>query len=145
MKRVLALDYGQRRIGIALSDPLGLTAQPYDTWQNLRWDEVVDRLSLLIEKEGVQCILIGLPLTLKGHRGKMAAEVQRFADRIKKDLEKPVILWDERLTSVQAKRILRAAGPSVRRRKASVDVMAAVLLLQSYLDSGVPDRSGESA
>ena len=82
--RILCLDYGRRRIGVAISDPLGITAQPVTTWEGLTWTEAVSQVCSLIEQRDVVEIVVGLPLTLKGDKGKMAKEVERFADGLKK-------------------------------------------------------------
>jgi len=134
VNRILALDYGQRRIGVAISDPLGLTAQPLETWHYLNWDEVVRNILNLIFSKGVQRVIVGLPLTMKGETGKMARETERFVKKLHQNLSVPIELWDERLTSVQAKRTLLHSSRAVRRKRSNVDTLAAVLLLQNYLD-----------
>jgi putative Holliday junction resolvase len=145
--RILSLDYGQRRIGVAVSDPLGVTAQPLDTWDGLEFNQIVEKIGLLITQLGIEKIIIGLPLTLKGEKGPSVKKVEQFAKRLKRSIAIPVILWDERLTSIQAKRILHQAEEKPSRRKGKVDLIASVLLLQNYLEfqkRSVNTNRGES-
>lgn len=134
MGRIAGLDYGRQRVGIAVSDPLGLTAQPLETWWGGDWDEVAGKLQILIDEMGVEAVVIGHPLTLKGKKGRMAQEVEQFAAHLNTRIYVPIILWDERLTSVQAKRIIHEMEKKPSRRKEKVDLIASVLLLQNYLD-----------
>ncbi len=134
MGRVLCLDYGHKRIGVSISDPLRLTAQPLDTWTGLGVNALVQKLRELVPKESVETIVVGFPLTLGGRKGHLARSVERVAERIRADLAVPVRLWDERLSSVQAERILRQLDRHPSRCKTAVDKLAAVLILQSYLD-----------
>ena len=134
MGRILSLDYGQRRIGVAVSDPLGVTAQPFDTWEGLGFNQIVEKIGLLITQIEIEKIIIGLPLTLKGEKGPSVKKVEQFAERLKRRIAIPVILWDERLTSIQAKRILHQVEEKPSRRKGKVDLIASVLLLQNYLE-----------
>jgi len=132
--RILGLDYGRRRIGVAISDPLGLTAQPLETWKGLRWEEVTEKICTLIDPLGVERVILGFPLTLAGEKGKMAQEVQKFTTHLQKRISIPITLWDERLTSVQAGRIIHSLDKKPSRKKERVDLIASVLLLQNYLD-----------
>ena len=134
MGRILGLDYGRRRIGVAVSDPLGLTAQPLETWVDLDWKEVGERVCTLVVDMGVEKVVVGFPLTLKGTRGRMTQEVERFAATLHRRIQIPVILWDERLTSIQAERFLQQVDEKPSRKKRKVDLIAAVLILQNYLD-----------
>jgi putative pre-16S rRNA nuclease len=134
--RVLALDLGKRRIGLAISDELGITAQGLATLErrNKRVDLAV--LASLIREHGVTQLLMGNPLHMSGREGRQSAWVQEFAGTLEKHTGIPVRLWDERLTTVEASRVLRASGISIEKRAAAVDRLSAVILLQSYLDSG---------
>jgi putative Holliday junction resolvase len=136
--RILGLDVGSKRIGIAISDPLGFTAQGLETLhrQNKRFDFA--QLEQLVRRHQVAEIVIGLPLRMTGAEGIQAEKMQVFADEIRRRLRLPVHLWDERLTSVQANRLLRETDMSIKRRREVVDQMAAVLILQSWMDA----RSG---
>jgi putative Holliday junction resolvase len=128
------LDYGHKRIGVSISDPLRITAQPLDTWTGLGPTALVQKLRIVVAKESVDTIVVGLPLTLGGRKGRLAESVERVAERIRADIPVAVRLWDERLSSVQAERILRQQNRHPSRCKSTVDRLAAVLVLQSYLD-----------
>jgi putative Holliday junction resolvase len=131
--RVLAIDYGRRRIGLAVSDELGVTAGPLDglTRKNRRDD--IRRLREIARKFKIIRILVGSPVHLAGHTSEMAEEAARFAERIRKGLGLPVELRDERLTSWEAEQISNEHA-SGKRMKASVDSVAAAILLREYLD-----------
>lgn len=126
---------GARRIGIAISDPLGITAQGLDTLhrQNKRLD--FEKLEKIVREYGVTQIVVGLPLRMSGLEGTQAEKMQLFAEELRKRFQLPVHLWDERLTSAQANRLLRETEMSIKRRGQVVDQMAAVLILQSFMDS----------
>ena len=133
--RVLALDVGARRIGLAISDALGVTAQGLDTLERTNIREDIARLQALAREREVSLILVGHPLHMSGREGRQAQYVRDFADRLKERTGIPVQFWDERLTTVQAGRVLRESGISIRKRAKAIDRLAAVLLLESYLDS----------
>jgi putative Holliday junction resolvase len=133
--RILALDLGKKRIGLALSDPLRITAQglPNLVRTNVRAD--LDALAALFREHGVGLVLLGNPINMRGTEGRQSGWVREFAEAIRSRLGMPVELWDERLTSVEAGRVLRQSGISIEKRAAAVDRLSAVILLQSYLDS----------
>ena len=133
--RVLALDLGKRRIGLALSDELGLTAQGLETLErtNIRAD--LARLAQIAAGNNVTRILIGNPLHMSGREGRQAEHAREFGARIQAVTGLPVEFWDERLTTVEAQRVLRSSGISIEKRAQAVDRLAAVILLESYLDS----------
>jgi putative Holliday junction resolvase len=133
--RILALDLGKKRIGLALSDPLRITAQgmPNLVRTNNRAD--LEALGGLVREHGVGLILLGNPINMRGAEGRQSGWVREFAESIRSRLGVPVELWDERLTSVEAGRVLRQSGISIEKRAAAVDRLSAVILLQSYLDS----------
>ncbi len=133
--RILALDLGKRRIGLAISDPLRITAQGLPTLQRTRIRDDFAALAKIIEDYGVEFILVGNPLHMSGHEGRGSGHAHEFADRLALESGKPVKLWDERLTTVEAQRVLRESGASIEKRARSVDRLAAVILLESYLDS----------
>lgn len=141
--RILALDVGRRRIGLALSDPLGITAQGLDTLQrtNLRTD--LDALAALAAEKEVRRFLVGHPLHMSGREGRQAEYVREFAGRLEERTGIPVEFRDERLTTVEAQRVLRESGVSLEKRKRAVDKLAAVILLEGYLDS-LTDAAGEA-
>lgn len=134
-KRILGLDVGSRRIGIAVSDPLGVTAQGLPTLQrqNKRLD--FHALGDVIREYGISEIVVGFPLRMSGEQGVQAEKMQRFADDVRERFGLPVHLWDERLTSAEANRLLRETEMSIRRRGQVVDQMAAVLILQSWMEA----------
>jgi putative pre-16S rRNA nuclease len=132
--RVLALDLGKKRIGLALSDPLGITAQGLPTLQRTTIREDLAALAAIASKHEVGLILLGHPLNMSGSEGRQAIYTRDFADRITERIGLPVRFWDERLTSVEAGRILRDSGISIQKRARAVDQMAAVILLESFLD-----------
>jgi putative Holliday junction resolvase len=131
--RILAIDYGQRRIGLALSDELGLTAQPLQTLLHKNRRDDIRRLRDICRQKGVTRILVGHPLHITGQAGDMAEEAARFATRLRKELGIEVELADERLTTWEAEQT-RAGLGSRQRRNASVDAIAAAILLREYLD-----------
>ncbi len=134
-KRILGLDVGSKRIGLAISDPLGITAQGLETLrrQNKRLDFA--QLEQVIREHRVTEIVIGLPLRMTGGEGIQAERMQAFAEEVRHRFRLPVHLWDERLTSAQANRLLRETDMSIKRRGEVVDQMAAVLILQSWMDA----------
>ncbi len=133
--RILALDLGKKRIGLAISDPLGITAQglPNLVRTNKRAD--LAALGRLAQEREVSLILMGNPINMKGAEGRQSGWVREFAGAIQQRLGLPVRFWDERLTSVEAGRVLRQSGISIEKRAAAVDRLSAVILLQSYLDA----------
>ena len=133
--RVLGLDVGARRIGVAVSDPLWITAQGLDTIQrqNKRLDFA--QLEAVIQQYEVVEIVVGYPLRLSGEVGIQAEKMTLFADDLKKRFPIPIHLWDERLTSAEANRLLRESEISIERRAKAVDRMAAVLILQSWMEN----------
>ena len=133
--RVLALDVGLRRIGLAISDALGITAQGLPTLERRNKRSDLAALRGVVEKHEVAEVVVGHPLHLSGKEGKQAEKVVAFADDLRGHLGIPVHLWDERLTSAQANRVLRETEMSIKRRGEVVDQMAAVLILQAWLDS----------
>ncbi len=133
--RVLGLDVGSKTIGMAVSDPLGITAQGLQTIrrQNRRFD--FGQLKEVILKYGVTEIIVGYPLRMSGAEGTQAEKMRVFAEELRKHFRMPVHLWDERLTSAQANRVLRDSEMSIKRRGEVVDRLAAVLILQSWMDT----------
>jgi len=134
VRRVLGLDVGSKRIGVAVSDPLGITAQGLETVhrQNKRLD--FEKLQKLVRDYSISEIVVGFPLRMSGAEGIQAEKMQRFAQELRERLQLPVHLWDERLTSAEANRLLRETEMSIQRRGQVVDQMAAVLILQSWME-----------
>lgn len=133
--RVLALDPGTRRVGVAVSDPLGITAQPHSVL-NAEDPDLMGQIARLGTDLGVERIVVGLPVSLNGTEGPAAATARTFAAAVAAATGLPVELVDERFTSVSAERVLVEAGLSGRRRRAVRDRVAAAVLLQAYLDGG---------
>lgn len=133
--RILALDLGKKRIGLAVSDPLGISAQglPNLVRTNKRAD--LAALAALAREREVGLFLMGNPINMGGAEGRQSAWVREFAAALERHTGLPVVFRDERLTSVEAGRVLRSSGISIARRAAAVDRLSAVILLQSYLDS----------
>ena len=133
--RVLGLDVGSRRIGLAVSDPLGITAQGLETLQrrNKRYD--FEQLQRIIQEYDVREIVVGLPLRMSGAEGIQSDKMQVFAEDLRKRFRLPVHLWDERLTSAEANRLLRETDLSIEKRGKAVDRMAAILILQGWMES----------
>lgn len=135
---MLALDLGRKRIGLAISDELGLTAQGLPTLQRTRIRDDLAQLARLASERGVQRFLIGYPLHMSGREGRGAAFARDFGQRLHAFTGLPVDYWDERLTTVEAQRVLRESGVGLEKRMQAVDRLAAVLLLESYLDRAAP-------
>ncbi|RYM05270.1 Holliday junction resolvase RuvX [Sporolactobacillus sp. THM7-7] len=134
--RILGLDYGTTTVGVAVSDPLGLTAQGIETihYAEHKKNKLFERLQELVFRYQVQSIVVGLPKDLIGTESERAEASRAFAKSLRRRVRLPVELWDERLTTMAAERILLAADLSRRKRKKVIDKEAAVLILQSYLD-----------
>ena len=133
--RVLGLDYGTRRVGVAVSDPLGITAQPRVVL-DARDPRLMEQIAGLATELGVERVVVGLPVSLNGTEGPAAAAAREFAAAVGEATGLPVELADERFTSVSAERVLVQAGLSGRRRRAVRDRVAAAVMLQAYLDGG---------
>jgi putative Holliday junction resolvase len=133
--RVMALDVGKVRVGVALSDPLGYTAQPLLTlWRKSRGEDLRSLLRLIRKHEVVE-ILVGNPLHMSGDVGPWAAKVQEFAEELRERSGLPVHLWDERLSSVAAHEILNEAGHKRQNRKYVIDQVAAVVILRGWMEA----------
>ena len=133
--RILALDLGSKRIGLAVSDPLGITAQGLETLHRKNKRTDFEQLAKIIHEKDVREIVVGHPLHMSGDASLQSLRAADFAEELRNRFELPVHLWDERLTSTQANRLLRETEMSIRRRAQVVDRMAAVLILQAFLDS----------
>ena len=134
--RILALDLGKKRIGLALSDPLGITAQGLPTLERTNIREDLTCLAELAERHEVSLLVVGHPLHMSGHEGRQAENAREFAGRLAARTGLEVRLWDERLTTVEAQRVLKSSGISIAKRARAVDKLAAQILLESFLDAG---------
>ncbi len=133
-RRILGLDVGERRIGIALSDASARLATPLTTIGAVPQALAVERIARLCREHGVAELVIGLPLTLRGEVGPQATAVQRFAEALGKAVELPIHFFDERLTTAAADQMLREMGVKPEKRKLQLDQVAASIILQDYLD-----------
>ncbi len=133
--RILAVDYGEKRIGLAVSDELGITASPLMTLVRRSDDETVRQIAQLASKLRVTQIVVGLPRRTDAQEGEMERKVKAFAEKLRQKVSVPVVLFDERFTTRIAEQVLLEADLSRRKRKQIRDRLAAVILLQSYLDS----------
>jgi putative Holliday junction resolvase len=132
--RILGLDFGSHRIGAAVSDPLGITAQPLSAIRRQGDRRDLEAIGTIVREYSVGTVLIGLPLHMGGEEGTQAKRTRLFAEKIREHLGVPVETWDERMTTVQAERHLIASGVRREKRKEIRDSLSAVFLLQSALD-----------
>lgn len=136
--RILALDLGKKRIGMALSDELGITAQGIPTLERRNKRADFAAISAIVRENNVRKIVLGLPLRMSGEEGSQADWVRGFADELSRHVAAPIELRDERWTSRQAERVLMGSGIRHEDRKPAIDRMSAVILLQDFLDSRPP-------
>lgn len=140
MMRTMALDVGEKTVGIAVSDELGITASPRET---LRRDgSELERLAGLVTAEEVGEIVVGLPISLNGTLGPSAQRTLAFVEQLRARVTVPVVTWDERLTTAEAEKMLIAADMRRSRRRQVIDQVAAALILQNYLSRKAFDRAG---
>ncbi len=132
--RILAIDYGERRLGIALSDPLGIFAFPLTVIDVKKCRDWKFELKKIVEEKEVKKIVVGLPLTLRGEEGELARKVREFCDTLRAELGLPVVLIDERFTSEIAKKTFQSEGKSEKDMRGNLDMYSSAQLLQTYLD-----------
>ena len=135
MRRVLGVDFGQARIGVAISDELGMLAHPVETIPGARINDAAKRVAEIARERDVERVVIGMPRHMNGEMGAAAAEATAFADKLRPLLQCPITMWDERLSTTAANRALRDAGQKTKRTRGIVDQVAAQMILQGYLDS----------
>jgi putative holliday junction resolvase len=133
--RILAIDHGSKRMGIALSDELKMIAQPVCFIPSEPFADFLEQLKTILQEKEVELVLVGMPRNMDGSYGPAALKVQEFVNVLKSAVTVPIKTWDERLTSTQANRFLIEANVRRDKRKQKVDATAAAILLQSYLDS----------
>lgn len=142
VRRVLGVDFGRARIGVAVSDELGMLAHPLETIPGAKIESAAKRVAEIAREKNVERVVLGLPRHMNGEIGAAAAEVKVFAEKLRPLLGCELVLWDERLTTTAANRALRDAGQKTRRTRGFVDQVAAQMILQGYLDRaqslGVP-------
>lgn len=135
MKRLLAIDYGDVRIGLAVNDALGITAQGICSFKRTSLQEDIARIREVIKSRNVEEIIVGMPYMLNGKKGSKAKEVEEFISLLKQHFNIPIIEWDERYTTVQAEEILNSAGVKRKKKKSVIDMLAATFILESYMAS----------
>lgn len=135
MGRVLGVDYGEKRIGLALSDPMRIIASPFRTLVRTALDEDLTALAEVVEEQEVEEIVLGLPCNTDGSRGEMVRRVEGFAELVRERTRRPVHFADETYTSLEADEILRQAHRDWRDRKAKKDMVAAQIILRTWLES----------
>jgi len=134
--RVIGLDVGDKTIGVAMSDELGITAIPVTVISRTgSLKREIGEIRRLVEENGVECIVVGMPFMLDGTKGIQAQKVEAFVEELRRRLKVPIVTWDERLTTSEVERILIASGQSRMKRKKVIDKMAAAVMLRSYMDS----------
>lgn len=133
--RILALDYGTKRIGVALSDELKWTAQPLETFERRVLDRDIAHIASLVTAHEVERVVLGFPLQLDGREGPAVQAMREFVEKLDAGISVPIVLWDERMTTKAAEDLLIAADVSRKKRKGVVDRVAAAILLQSYLEA----------
>lgn len=135
MSRFLSIDWGEKYIGLAISDPLGLIAQGLDVWEKRGDKEFIERLKILIEEYSIAGIVLGYPISLKGHENDKTKRIKEIADMIKNSLNVPVYLVDERFSTMEAEKVLLDANVKRKDRKILKNKQAAVIILQKFLSS----------
>ena len=134
--RYMGIDYGDARVGVAITDPLGITSQGLETVPNKVYDKMINRISELIVEYKPQKIIVGLPKNMDGTVGERGEISQKFVDDLKqKHTDAQFILWDERLSTVQASRVLNETNTRGKKRKNVIDTVAASIILESYINS----------
>ena len=143
--RILAIDYGSKGIGIAISDELQMMARPLTTIrrERMKMSEIYDRISSLVQENQAGELVVGMPLNMDGSRGDAAISVEKFIAKLKEKMEIPVFAVDERLTSHEADQILREMGVGERERRARSDEYAAMIILQDFLDQKSRQAAGK--
>lgn len=135
--RALGIDFGLKRVGLAVSDPTGTLVSPYKTIERTTRDKLFDELLEIIQKEAVEVIVVGLPLSLEdGEDTLTTRQARNFAESLGRRTDQPIHLMDERLTSAQAEEELNAANVRGKKRKLALDAQAAVVILRSWLENG---------
>lgn len=135
MSRILAIDHGSKRIGIALSDPLRIFAKPFATLPNSGFKKFVTRLKEIITEQDVALIVLGLPWAIDGSKTPKTLEVEAFGHKLQKHIDTEVVFWDERYSSSEADEALKTMGLSWEEGKSARDAMAATMILKSYLEN----------
>ena len=139
--RALGLDIGKRRIGVAVSDPLGMIARPVETLRAVSLNVDVERVAEIARELEAEIVVVGDPLHMSGDAGAMSGRAHKFGEKLAEVSGLPVAYCDERLTTVEAQRILEDAGVPLRKVREQIDAVAAAVILQSYLNTQKPPRA----
>ena len=134
LTRILSLDYGEKRVGLAISDLMQIIAKPFKTLNNISNNNIIDQLKIIIKEKSIEKIVVGLPITLNNKESSQTKIVIQFINQLKIAVSTPVVSYDERLTSIEAKRSLVSQGIKTGHNKGAVDMTAAAIFLQNYLD-----------
>ena len=134
MKKALGIDLGDARVGVAVSDDLGMLAHPLETIST-QSTNVVKRVLALASERSVETIIVGMPRNMNGSHGPAADKAKAFIEELRRETTLPIVAWDERLSTVSAQRALQEAGRNTRKQKSVIDQVAAQIILQSWLDS----------
>ena len=135
VRRILGVDFGKARIGVAISDELGLLAHPVETIPGARIEAATKRIAQIAREKNVERVIVGMPRHMNGELGTAAEEAKAFAEKLRPLLSCAITMWDERLSTMAANRALSDAGQTTRQTRGIVDQVAAQMILQGYLDS----------
>ncbi len=135
VKRMLAIDYGDVRMGLAVNDALGITAQGVCSFRRTSLNNDLEKIREVVLSHHVEEIVVGMPYTLRGDKGSKAQDVDAFMAVLKDHFPIPVVSWDERYTTVQAEELLDSSGVTRKKKKAVIDMLAATFILESYMES----------
>lgn len=141
MRRLIGLDIGEKRIGVAVSDPLNITAQSIGRIDRKNIESDIRKIKEIINEYGAEKIIVGLPLNMNGTRGKSAEAAEGFAAALKKEISAGVEMYDERLTTMQGERMLIEADVSRKKRRQNIDKISAQLILQNYMERNAQGHS----
>lgn len=133
--RILGIDIGSKRIGVALSDELGIIAQGLPTLERTKDEDIVESLKDIVKTKDVKEVVVGLPINMNGSYGPQAKGAIAFTELLKEKLKIPIKLWDERMTTLEVEKVMIDGGVSRQKRKTKIDKLAAQVILQSYLNS----------
>ena len=140
--RILAIDYGEKRIGVAISDIMGIIAQPLDTIQRKDYEEDLKNIKNIIKQNSVVEVVIGLPKNMDGRLGDSAMKIVHFVSQLRKAIDLPIRVWDERLTTAESEKLLIESDVSRKKRRKKIDKIAASLILQGYLENKTSHNKG---
>jgi putative Holliday junction resolvase len=141
--RILSIDLGDKRVGLAISDPLGITAQGLDTFERSNVSDEYQKIQGICENRQIKECVVGMPLLLSGEAGTQARRVSEWIEGLKKVIKCEVKTWDERLTSKEAGKIMISQGLSRKRQRENSDQLSAILILQNYLESIRIDKGAD--